>query len=108
MLVRYTHKVSAEEAATSIKSGDNVFIHSAAAFPQKLVDAMVTQRQHLRNVKVCHIFVLGRPTYIDFPDSFRVNNFYVGNNMRSAVNEGLADYVPVFLSEVCWRRRYRG
>ncbi|KJR41778.1 4-hydroxybutyrate coenzyme A transferase [Candidatus Magnetoovum chiemensis] len=35
-----------------------------------------------------------------FKDNFRLNSFFVGKNARTAVNTGLADYTPVFLSNV--------
>lgn len=35
-----------------------------------------------------------------FKDNFRTNSFFIGNNTRDAVNRGLADYTPVFLSQV--------
>jgi len=35
-----------------------------------------------------------------FKDNFRYNSFFIGNNTRQAVNKGLADYTPVFLSQV--------
>jgi len=35
-----------------------------------------------------------------FKDNFRHNSFFIGNNAREAVNQGLADYTPVFLSQV--------
>jgi len=51
---------------------------------------------------VLHIWTLGVAPYTDqkFKYNFRHNAFFVGNNTRKAVNEGLADYTPIFLSQV--------
>ena len=35
-----------------------------------------------------------------FKSNFRLNTFFIGDNTRDAVNQGLADYTPVFLSQV--------
>jgi acyl-CoA hydrolase/GNAT superfamily N-acetyltransferase len=39
-------------------------------------------------------------TDVKFKSNFRYNSFFIGANAREAVNDGLADYTPVFLSEV--------
>jgi acyl-CoA hydrolase len=41
--------------------------------------------------------------YVDNPaykESFSLNTLFVSASLRKAVNEGYADYVPVFLSEI--------
>jgi len=35
-----------------------------------------------------------------FPDIFRSNSVFIGDNCRRAVNEGRGDFIPIFLSEV--------
>ncbi|MCB9230722.1 MAG: acetyl-CoA hydrolase/transferase family protein [Bacteroidia bacterium] len=94
--------VSAREAVKIIKSGDRVFIHSAAAAPQILIDAMVERAPELRNVEVIHLHTECKATYAkpEFAESFRVNSLFIGSNVRKATNEGRADYIPIFLSEV--------
>eukprot|EP01062_Namystynia_karyoxenos_P060655 TRINITY_DN5232_c0_g1_i1.p1 TRINITY_DN5232_c0_g1~~TRINITY_DN5232_c0_g1_i1.p1 ORF type:complete len:487 (+),score=129.60 TRINITY_DN5232_c0_g1_i1:80-1462(+) len=91
-----------EEAVRIVRSGDRVFMHSCAAFPQILADALTDRHEELREVEICHIHVEGNPRYQEeqYRQSFRANNFFIGGNMRKAVNTGLADFVPVFLSEV--------
>jgi acyl-CoA hydrolase len=94
--------VSAEEAVNCIKSGDRVFIHSVAAAPQRLIRAMVARAPELRGVEVVHLHTEGEAPYAapEHAASFRVNALFVGANVRQAVHEGRADYLPVFLSEV--------
>jgi 4-hydroxybutyrate CoA-transferase len=63
---------------------------------------MVSRAPELRNVEICHIHTEGPAEYVDpkYVESFFCNNFFVGANVRKAVQEGRAGYIPVFLSEV--------
>ncbi|KAG0715608.1 4-hydroxybutyrate coenzyme A transferase [Chionoecetes opilio] len=95
---------TAEEAVSVIKSGDVVFVHGAAATPLRLVEAMTQHGKAggLKGVSVCHIHTEGQAPYTE-PDCegiFRSNSFFIGSNCRLAINEGRADYVPIFLSEI--------
>ncbi len=94
--------VSADEAAKAIKSGDTVYVHSNAAAPQIVIDAMVRRAEELRKVTVLHLMTLGKADYAgaEFAESFKVHALFIGENVRQAVNEGRADYTPVFLSEI--------
>jgi acyl-CoA hydrolase len=94
--------VTAEEAVAVIKSGDRVFIHSIACAPQRLIAAMTARASELRVVEVVAIHTEGPAPYAarELAKSFRVNALFAGANVRDAVNEGRADYMPVFLSEV--------
>ena len=91
-----------EEAVEVIQSGDRVFVHGGAATPKQLVKAMSCRAPELRGVEVVHIHTEGEAAYAkpECADSFHTNALFVGANMREAVGEGVADYVPVFLSEV--------
>jgi len=93
---------SAEKAVAVIKSGDSVYVHSNAAAPQTLITAMVGRAEELRNVKVLHILTLGDAAYAnkEYAESFKVQAFFIGANVREAVNSGRADYMPAFLSEI--------
>jgi len=101
--------VSAAEAVKIIQSHHQVFIHSIAATPLSLVDALTQRADELEGVGIHHIHTEGAAPYADrkYEKSFRVNNLFVGANLRQAVHEGRADYVPIFLSEVplLFRRR---
>ena len=94
--------VTAEEAVAVIKSGDRVFIHRIAAAPQRLISAMAARASELRVVEVVAIHTEGPAPYAarELSKSFRLNALFVGDNVRDAVNEGRADYMPVFLSEI--------
>ena len=94
--------LSAEEAVMAIKSGDRVFLHTAAATPRRLIDAMVSRASHLRDVEIVSLHTEGDAAYVrpEFQESFRLNAFFVGKNVRSAVQCGYADAIPIFLSDV--------
>lgn len=93
---------SAQEAAKYIKSGDRIYIHSNAAAPESLIDAMVARAAELNSVEIYHLLTLGKARYAahEFKDNFKVHALFIGPNVRSAVNQGWADYTPVFLSEI--------
>ncbi|GAB2777464.1 acetyl-CoA hydrolase/transferase C-terminal domain-containing protein [Rhabdobacter roseus] len=93
--------VSAEEAVSQIKSNDNVFIHAAAATPTPLIEALAARKDELRNVQTIHLHMEG-PMPIaepDCQDAFHPNALFIGANLRQAVAEGRASYIPIFLSE---------
>jgi len=94
--------VSAAEAVRVIKSGDRVYIQAAAAAPQILVNAMTDRYSTLKNVEVCHLHTEGIAPYADikYKDSFCINSFFVGANVRDTLKQGNGSYTPVFLSEL--------
>jgi len=94
--------VTAEEAVNVIKSNDRIYIHAAAAAPQKLINAMSARHEELRNVEVCHLHTEGEAPYANpkYKDSFHVNSLFIGHNVRHTLKEGNGSYTPVFLSEV--------
>jgi 4-hydroxybutyrate CoA-transferase len=96
--------VTAEEAVQIIKSGDRVYMHPGCAFPQVLADAMAARSNELYDVEVCHLLGMGEAAYTKpgMEKHFRHNAFFIGGNARNAVQEGRADFTPIFLSEVPW------
>jgi acyl-CoA hydrolase len=97
------HKLmSAEEAVSVVRSGDRVYIHSGCAEPEHLVQALIRRRQELRDVEIVHLLTLGNADYVlpEMEPHFRHNAFFIGANVREAVNSGRADFTPIFLSEI--------
>jgi acetyl-CoA hydrolase len=93
---------SAEEAVKTITSGSRVWIHPGCCTPKRLVDAMVARAPALENVEVVHILTLAEAPYVDpgMEAHFRHRALFTGSNVRQAVNEGRADFVPIHLHEV--------
>ncbi|WKV13435.1 acetyl-CoA hydrolase/transferase C-terminal domain-containing protein [Marivirga harenae] len=96
--------VTAQEAVSTVKSGDRVFIQGAAMTPVTLIDALANRHQSLENVEVMHLHTEGRAAYTEEPfyKSFKINSAFVGGNVRKAIQAGRGDYIPIFLSEVHW------
>jgi acyl-CoA hydrolase/GNAT superfamily N-acetyltransferase len=100
---RYADKVvTADEAIRGIPAGRRILIGSGAAEPVSLVKAMVEQGSHLADNEVVHLLTLGPAPYVEpaHAERFRHIAFFIGANVRSAVQEGRADFMPVFLSEI--------
>lgn len=93
---------SAEDAVKVIKSGDRVYLQAAAAVPQQLINALTARYEELRNVEVCHLHIEGETPYANpkYKESFHVNSFFIGKNVRHTLKSGNGSYTPVFLSEV--------
>jgi 4-hydroxybutyrate CoA-transferase len=94
--------VTAQQAAAEIHSGDQVYVHCAAAAPSVLLDALVARAPELRDVGMIHLHIEGPGPHLSpaMAGHFRHRALFIGPNARAAVNEGRADYVPVFLSDV--------
>ena len=93
---------TAEEAISTIKSGDRVFVHGSAATPLLLLNALKERSDELSNVELISIssFCLD---FFDDPrvrKSFYINSLFVSDHVRKIVNSGDGDYIPVFLSEI--------
>jgi acyl-CoA hydrolase/GNAT superfamily N-acetyltransferase len=90
----------------AIHPGNRIFIGTGCGEPQYLVGALIKfVQEHPKgfyDAELLQVWTLGVAPYADekFKDYFRHNSFFIGNNTREAVNEGLADYTPVFLSQV--------
>ncbi len=94
--------VTAQEALSLVKSGDRIYIHSAAASPQILIDALVDRKNELKNVDIVHLHTESDAKYVEeqYEGHFRCKSFFLGANVRKATQEHRADYIPVFLSEI--------
>ena len=99
----YRQKVTdVDTALQAIQSGDRIYVGGGAGVPKTLCSGLVRRAPELRNVEVAHILTFADAPYADpqYQESFRVNALFIGPNVRSAVQEGRADFTPVFLSEI--------
>ena len=94
--------VSPEEAVAGIKSRDQIYVQMAAATPSFLLEALVARAPELRDVGVIHLHSEGPGPHLqpEMAPHFRHRALFIGPNARQAVNEGRADFVPVFFSDV--------
>ncbi|MBF0336321.1 MAG: GNAT family N-acetyltransferase [Nitrospirae bacterium] len=102
----YRQKMALEDYIFShIRRGDRIFIGTGCGEPQHLLRAFVGyvggHPKAFFDTELFQVWSLGVAPYADerFRANFRHNSFFVGNNTRNAVNTGLADYTPVFLSQ---------
>lgn len=94
--------VPVEKAVACVRSGDHVWLHAGCNNPEELVKGLVGRAGELRDVEVTHLLTFGAADHVDprYAGSFRHRALFTGPNVRQAVNEGRADWVPVFLSEI--------
>ena len=97
--LKYT---TAAEAVKAVKSGDRVYLHGSAATPHTLIRALGDRADELENVEIISISTLGDMCLADpgCSDAFHFNSVFVSQNIRQAVNTGMGNYIPVFLSEI--------
>ena len=99
-----TKFVTVEEAVKCIKSGDSVYVHANCSFPKTLIDGMCKRYKELKDVKVLQLMSFLNAPFVqpEMEGHFHLVSLFTGPNIRKAVNEGRADFVPVFLSEIPW------
>lgn len=94
--------VTAEEAVAEINTHNRVYISGNAATPYVLMKALASRKDELEGVELVHVLLLGedplsRP---GMEGHFRHNSLFVGPADRKAINEGRADYIPIFLHQI--------
>lgn len=91
-----------DELIRLIKPGSRIFIGSGAAEPQTLIKVLIEKGKYIQDHETINLIELGTTPYAEsiLSKPFRQNAFFVGQNVRDAVNEGRAEYTPIFLSEL--------
>jgi acyl-CoA hydrolase len=94
--------VNAAEAVSVVNTGNRVYVQAAAATPTVLTKALAERAAELKDVEVCHLHTEGEAAYANpaLKDSFHVNSFFIGKNVRHTLAAGNGSYTPVFLSEL--------
>lgn len=97
-----TKLMSAREALCCVESHMRVYIQPGCAEPETLVGALIERRPFVQDVEIVHLLTMGRADYIapEAAGHFRHNAMFIGGNVRQAINDGRADYTPIFLSEI--------
>lgn len=98
----HQRRISAEEAARKVRSGQRVFLTGNCSTPQRFLAALCDRHQELNGVEIVQVLDLGAGNYVtpEMSDHIRVNSLFISPKVRKAVNEGLADFTPVFLHEI--------
>jgi len=100
---KYKQKVSnAVSAIKWIKPGNSIFIGTGCAQPQHLVNAMVEHSGHIYDAHIIHLLTVGEALYAkeELREKFKMNSFFIAENVREAIQKGIGDYTPIFLSEI--------
>jgi len=99
----YAERVSsAADAVRRITSGMRVYLTGNCSVPQTLLSALVQRAPELQDVEIVQVLTIGPADYVapEMAGHLRVNTLFISDNVRAAVNDGRADFTPVFLSEV--------
>src|SRR5499425_3021536 len=91
-----------DEALRCVQSGMRVYIQPGCAEPETLVDALIQRAPHVQDVEIVHMMTMGSAPYVapEMAGHFRHNAVFIGPNVRDAINDGRADYTPIYLSEI--------
>src|SRR6476620_7219927 len=84
-----------------VKSGMRLFVHGAAATPSPLLDALA-RRSDLEDVRLLHMHLEGSARFVapEHRDRFFSVSLFTGPSLRDPINEGRADFMPIFLSDI--------
>jgi len=99
----YSQKIrAADEALRFVESGMRVYIQPGCAEPETLVEALMRRGPAVRDVEIVHMMTMGVAPYVapEMAGHFRHNAVFIGSNVREAINDGRADYTPIYLSEI--------
>ncbi len=99
----YSSKLTTpDEALQCVKSGMRVYIQPGCAEPETLVEALMRRGPSVYDVEIVHMMTIGCAPYVapHMAEHFRHNAMFIGPNVRDAINEGRADYTPIYLGEI--------
>ena len=99
----YRKKVTDVDTALShIQSGNRIYVGGGAGVPVELTQGLTDRAPDLKDVELTHILTFAEAPYVnpEYQENFRVNALFIGHNVRKAVQEGRADFTPIFLSEI--------
>jgi len=93
---------TAEEAVRSIRPGQRCFLTGNCSVPQTVIKALVDHAPSVHDVEIVQVLTVGAADYVKpgMEEHLRVNTLFISDNVRAAVNEGRADFTPMFLSEI--------
>jgi acyl-CoA hydrolase/RimJ/RimL family protein N-acetyltransferase len=94
--------LSATDAVKKIRPGQRIFIGTGTGEPLELVTALSHRAAELPDTEIVHLLTFGDAPYAhrEMAQFFRVNSFFIAENVRDIIQEGLGDYTPVFLSDI--------
>ena len=93
---------TADEAVALLGPGQRVFIGTGCAEPLELVKSLTKRSKELPDTEIVHLLTFGDAPYAhkEMTRFFRINSFFIAENVRDIIQEGLGDYTPIFLSDI--------
>jgi len=93
---------TATDAIRRIRPGQRIFVGTGCAQPQDLVQALTLRSSELPDTEIVHLLTIGEAPYAHkkLSHSFSVNSFFIADNVRDVIQEGLGSYTPIFLSDI--------
>jgi acyl-CoA hydrolase/GNAT superfamily N-acetyltransferase len=90
------------QAVSHLRPGQRVFIGTGCGEPKELVKALTDRAPKLADMEIIQLLTLGEAPYAHkkLADCFLVNSFFVAENIRELIQEGLGKYTPIFLSDI--------
>ena len=100
--VRERKRSAVEVLLEILCDGNRLYIGSGCAEPQHLVRSLVKLLPRYRDIEIIQNHSLGSlpEDWRRFEENARLKTFFVGPKSRRAVNEGLADYIPIYFSSI--------
>jgi acyl-CoA hydrolase len=93
---------SAQEAVATLRPGSRVFIGTGCAQPVELVRALTNRSSELPDTELVHLLTNGEAPYAteEHTRYFRINSFFIADNVREIIQQGRGDYTPIMLSDI--------
>lgn len=90
------------QAVSHLQPGQRVFVGTGCGEPKELVKALTDRASKLADMEIIQLLTLGEAPYAhkELADCFLVNSFFVAENVRGLIQEGLGKYTPIFLSDI--------
>ena len=94
--------LNATDAVKKIRPGQRIFIGTGVGEPLQLVGALAKRAVELPDTEIVHLLTFGAAPYAhrELAQYFRVNSFFIAENVRDIIQEGLGDYTPIHLSDI--------
>ncbi len=92
---------TARDVIKHVESGMRIFVHGAAATPLPLLDALCA-RGDLEGVRLYHLHTSGQTHFAEpqHAGRFLSVSLFTGATLRKPIEEGRADFMPIFLSDI--------
>jgi len=100
---KYQDKIATAAAAMKlIRPGNSIFIGTGCGQPQHLVNVLVEHSRGIYDAHIVQLLTMGAAPYADekFREKFKMNSFFIADNVRDALKKGIGDYTPILLSEI--------